>query len=153
MKVFLDTNVLASAAATRGLCADVVRAVFASHELLLSEDVLNELKKVLKSKFGVGQRLVDDFIELLKQDAVLCRCVSLPKVKLQDKDDLPTLGAAISANADVLVTGDKELLNLRSVENVEILSPRQFHEKLKAQRQRRTRPRAPRRSRRTLGER
>ena len=31
MKVFLDTNVLASAAATRGLCADVLREVFASH--------------------------------------------------------------------------------------------------------------------------
>jgi putative PIN family toxin of toxin-antitoxin system len=136
MKVFLDTNVLASAAATRGLCADVLRAVFASHELVISEDVLNELKKVLKAKFRVEQRLVDDFIALLQQDAVLGRCGSLPKVKVQDKDDLPILGAAISANADVLVTGDKELLNLGSIENVEIVSPRQFHEKLKAQRPR-----------------
>jgi putative PIN family toxin of toxin-antitoxin system len=147
MKVLLDTNVLASAAATRGLCADVLRAVFASHELLVSEDVLSELKKVLKSKFGVEQRLIDDSIELLRQDAVLCRCGSLPKVKVQDKDDLPILGAAISANAQVLVTGDKELLNLGSIENVEIVSPWQFHEKLKAQRQRRT----SRRTRRTLG--
>jgi putative PIN family toxin of toxin-antitoxin system len=147
MKVLLDTNVLASAAATRGLCADVLRAVFASHELLVSEDVLSELKKVLKSKFGVEQRLIDDFIKLVKQDALLCRCGSLPKVKVQDKDDLPILGAAISANAQVLVTGDKELLNLGSIENVEIVSPWQFHEKLKAQRQRRT----SRRTRRTLG--
>jgi putative PIN family toxin of toxin-antitoxin system len=146
MKVFLDTNVLASAAATRGLCADVLRAVFASHELLISEDVLNELRKVLKSKFRVEQRLIDDFITVLRQDAVLCRCGYLPNVKLHDKADLPILGAAISANADVLVTGDKELLNLTTIENVEILSPRQFYEKLKAQHQRRTSRRNPHRS-------
>ncbi len=147
MKVFLDTNVLASAAATRGLCADVLRAVFASHKLLISEDVLNELKKVLKSKFGVQQRFIDDFIGLLKQDAMLCLCVSLPKVEVQDEDDLPILGAAIAANAEVLVTGDKELLNLCYIERLAIVSPRQFYEKLKTQQQRRTGRGKPRSSR------
>lgn len=138
MKVFLDTNVLASAAATRGLCSDVLRAVFASHELLTSEDVLNELGRVLKSKFGVGQRLIDDFIGLLKQDTVLCRGVQLPRLELQDKNDLPILGAAIAGKAEVLVTGDRELLNLGRVQDLEIVSPRQFWEKLKAQRHLRT---------------
>ena len=138
MKVFLDTNVLASAAATRGLCADVLRAVLASHELLISEHVLNELREVLKSKFGVEQRFINDFIGLLKQDAVLCPCVSLPKVEVQDENDLPILGAAIAANADVLVTGDKELPNLGHIERLAVVSPRQFYEKLKTQQQRRT---------------
>jgi predicted nucleic acid-binding protein len=55
MKVFLDTNVLASAAATRGLCADGLRQVFASHQLFISDQVLNELNRVLRFKFGVGQ--------------------------------------------------------------------------------------------------
>ncbi len=73
MKVFLDTNVLASAAATRGLCADVLRQVFASHQLSISEQVLNELTRVLRFKFGVGQDLVDDFIWLLQQDTVLAQ--------------------------------------------------------------------------------
>jgi len=138
MKVFLDTNVLASAAATRGLCADVLRAVFASHELLISEDALNELKRVLTSKFGVEQRFIDEFSALLRQDAVLCPRVSLPRVELQDKDDLPILGAAIAAHAEVLVTGDRELLNLGHIQSLAIVSPRQFYEKLKAQQQRRT---------------
>ena len=145
MKVFLDTNVLASAAATRGLCADVLRAVFASHELLISEHVFNELRSVLRSKFGVEQRLIDDFIGLLHQDAVQCREVPLPTVELKDRGDLPILGAAISAKADVLVTGDKELLDLRRIGHLHIISPRQFWEKLKAQQQRRTPRRKPRR--------
>ncbi|MFH1351082.1 MAG: putative toxin-antitoxin system toxin component, PIN family [Pseudomonadota bacterium] len=133
MKVFLDTNVLASAAATRGLCADVLREVFASHELFISEQVLNELERVLKLKFGVRHDLIDDFIWLLQQDSALSQPSQLPRVELQDKEDLTILGAAITAGAEVLITGDKELLDLGLVENLEILSPRQFWEKLKAQ--------------------
>ena len=110
MKVFPDTNVLASAAATRGLCADVLREVFASHELSKSAQVLNELRRVLKLKFGVGQELIDDFIWLLQQDSPLAQTSKLPRVKLQDKKDLTILAAAITAGAEVFITGDKELL-------------------------------------------
>ena len=136
MKIFLDTNVLASAAATRGLCADVVREVFASHDLCISEQVLNELRRVLKLKFGVGQDLIDDFIWLLQQDSVLAQPSQVPRVKLQDKEDLTILAAAITAGAEALITGDKELLNLGRVENLKTLSPRQFWEELKAQQER-----------------
>ena len=50
---FLDTNVLASAAATRGLCADVLREVLTSYELVTFAQVLNELERVLRTKFGI----------------------------------------------------------------------------------------------------
>ena len=145
MKVFLDTNVLASAAATRGLCADVLREVFSSHELFISEQVLSELRRVLRLKFGAGQDLIDDFIWLLEQDSVSAQPGQLPETKLQDKDDLPILGAAVSAGAEVLITGDKELLDLGRIANLEILSPRQFWEKLKAQELRGARRHKPRR--------
>ena len=147
MKVFLDTNVLASAAATRGLCADVLRQVFASHELFISQQVLSELKSVLRFKFGVSQDLIDDFVWLLRRDTVLAQPAHIPRVELRDKDDLPILGAAIAAGAEVLVTGDKQLLELGHIEDLEILSPRQFWEKLKAQQQRRARRGKRRRSR------
>ena len=145
MKVFLDTNVLASAAATRGLCSDVVRQVLASHQLFISDQVLNELETVVRSKFGAGQDLIDDVIWLLQQDSFLAHPGQLPKVKLQDKDDLPILGAAIASGAEVFVTGDKELLDLGDIEGLEILSPRQFWQKLKVKQQRRTGRGKPRR--------
>jgi len=147
MKVFLDTNVLASAAATRGLCADVLREVFASHELFISGQVLIELKRVLQLKFRVTQELIDEFIELLERDSIPAQPGELPRIELKDSDDLTILGAAISAGADVLVTGDQELLELNRVSNLEVLSPRQFWEKLKAQQQRGGRRKEPRRSR------
>jgi len=145
VRVFLDTNVLVSAAATRGLCADVLREVLASHELLISAQVLSELKRVLRTKFGVAQDLIEDFISLIRQDTVLAQPGPPPPVG--DRDDLPVLSAAISEKAEVFVTGDKELLDLREVEDLAILSPRQFWDKLKAQPKRRAGRRKRRRSR------
>jgi putative PIN family toxin of toxin-antitoxin system len=133
VRVFLDTNVLASAAATRGLCADVLREVLTSHDLLTSAQVLSELKRVLRTKFGVPQDLVDDFILLTRQDAVLAQPGPPPSVDIEDQDDLPILSAAIAAKADVFVTGDKELLELSDVDDLAILSPRQFWDKLRTQ--------------------
>jgi putative PIN family toxin of toxin-antitoxin system len=131
MRVFLDTNVLASAAATRGLCADVLREVFARNELVICEQVLRELDRVLRSKFGLQEELIDDFICLLRQETILVAPGRKPNVKLRDKDDLGILAAALAGGATILITGDKELLGLTCIENLKILSPRQFWEELK----------------------
>jgi predicted nucleic acid-binding protein len=124
-----------------------VREVLAAHELLISAQVLSELRRVLRTKFGVDRDLIDDFIWLMRQDTVLARPGQLPSVGIQDHDDLPILSAAISAGADVFVTGDKEILDIGRIEKLAILSPRQFWEKLKAQPQRRAGRGKPRRSR------
>lgn len=50
MKVCLDTNVLVAAFATRGLCADVLRAVLAEHELVTGEVILAEFRRTLTTK-------------------------------------------------------------------------------------------------------
>lgn len=145
MRVFLDTNVLASAVATRGLCADALREVLASHELLTSAHVLSELKRVLGTKFGVAEDVIDDVTLLMRQYTALVQPGRLPTVALQDQDDLPILAAAIAAEAAVFVTGDKELLDIGQVENLAILSPRQFWKTLRAQPRRRVGRGRPRR--------
>ena len=147
MRVFLDTNVLAGATATRGLCADVLREVFASHHLIVSSPLFKELRRVLRKKLGAAQDLVNDFIELLQQDTILAKPGKPPDIDLHDKDDLPILASALSGKADIFVTGDKELLKLGCVGDIEILSPRQFWERLTAQQQRGTGRGKPRPSR------
>ena len=69
MKVFLDTNVLVSAMATRGLCADVLRETLTSHQLVVSVPLFNELRRVLRQKLQIPGELIDDAIEILQQDA------------------------------------------------------------------------------------
>ena len=60
MRVFLDTNVVVSALATRGICSDVLRLIVSEYDLLLSETVFGELRRVLGRKFGVPADAVQE---------------------------------------------------------------------------------------------
>ena len=126
MRVFLDTNVLASATAARGLCADVLREVLASHSLVSSDAVFAELARVLREDFGMPPELVSHVLQFLRYGAVIAHPTGHPPARLKDKDDLPILSAAIAGSADAFVTGDKEILALERVGALRILSPRQF---------------------------
>ena len=139
MKVFVDSNVLVAAVATRGLCADVLRAVLTSHELVVSQQVLDEVRRVLRRKIGVSPGPVSDFVRLLQQEADVAPAARLPDVELSDRDDLSILGAAVAAGAEVFVTGDRELVEPGNVEGMRVVSPRQFWEGLKSHRPRRGR--------------
>lgn len=133
MKVILDTNVLASAAATRGLCADVLRAALAEHELVICKNITDELSRILADKFGVAPSLIREFFWLIRQDAITVEPGVVQEVALKDKDDLGILAAAVAAQADVLVTGDKEFQDLGQIERTRILSPRAFWAQLTCQ--------------------
>lgn len=131
MKVMLDTNVLASAVATRGLCADVLREVLAEHERVTCQLILSELRRILQNKFSVPSQLVNDFDRLVRRDSIHCEPAKLPLIRFTDKGDLGILAAAIGGGADVLVTGDKEIQSIGAVGGVKIMSPRQFWEAIK----------------------
>lgn len=131
MRVLLDTNVLVSALASRGLCADVFRAGIAGHELVVAPPLLAELRRVLQTKFRVPAEAVADALWLLEQDAIAADPEPATDVELKDRSDVPILSAAINGQADVLVTGDRELLAVRRVGKLRILSPRQFWERIR----------------------
>jgi putative PIN family toxin of toxin-antitoxin system len=131
MRVFLDTNVLVSAVATRGLCADVLREVFKSHRLVISSALLSELEKALRRKIRVPEVHIKEFIALIQQDSDLASPGKLPEVPPQERADLEILSAAWSGKSDLFVTGDEELLSLGKFRNLDIVSPRAFWERLR----------------------
>lgn len=131
MRVFLDTNVLASALASRGLCADVLREVINSDELIISDPLLAELHRTLGRKFYVPERLIDEMIAFLQQDTIRAPTGDLVHIKIKDKDDVVILSSAIHAKAEVFVTGDKEVLSLGKIGQMQILSPRGFWDRTK----------------------
>ena len=130
MKIFLDTNVLASAFTTRGLCADLFRTVLAKEQLHIVEVVLKELERVLRDKFHMPKDIAKDIIAMLRDFPVTQVPKQLPVLPLRDRDDIPVIASAIASGAEFLVTGDKELLALRTKLPLRILSPRQMWEVL-----------------------
>lgn len=130
MKVLLDTNVIVSAVTTRGLCADVFRAVLSDHELVICPLIFDEVRRILRAKFSVPNGLIDEYIRFLSLDSILVDPGKPPSVNIKDKDDAEILGAALSGGANVLVTGDKELLGVKALQALRILSPREFWDEL-----------------------
>ena len=127
MKVFLDTNVLVSGFATRGLCADVIRLVLAEHEFITADVVLNELKRVLKHKIRLPGEQIQEILTFLESQTVQPKPISPPSIPVRDEDEQWVLACALAAKADVLVTGDKDLLDVaKEVSGLTLTDPRGF---------------------------
>jgi len=127
VRVFLDTNVLVAAFATRGLCADVVRTVLAEHELVVSDTVIEELTRALIEKIRLPETAVHEITTFLRASASLAEVASLPAPEaIRDPDDAVILAEALASSVEVLVTGDKDLLEAGEVPGIRILEPRGF---------------------------
>jgi putative PIN family toxin of toxin-antitoxin system len=125
VKVYLDTNVLVSALAARGLCADLMRLVLAEHEVLTGEVNLVELRRVLSTRFRAAAAQVDLVEELLRDQTVIAKPAALLPLAVRDPDDAWVLASAVAGQADLLVTGDADLLVLADRSPVAIVSPRE----------------------------
>lgn len=130
MRIFLDTNVLASAFTARGLCAEVYELAALNHELIVGEPVLGELLRVLGGKLRVPleslarlQKELEEFERAPASEVPLA-------TPLRDPADAAVLACAIAAGAEVFVTGDKELLAMRKVGNMPVVSPRELWRRL-----------------------
>ena len=132
MRVALDTNVLASAIGTRGLCADVLRAVLLEHDLVVGECVLLELRRNLAKKFRLSPEVIAEFEALLRTQAQMGPAATAVEIAGVDRNDARVLAEALAANAEVFITGDGKLQALEDRAPLPILSPRQFWEFLHA---------------------
>jgi predicted nucleic acid-binding protein len=126
LRVFLDTNVLVAAFATRGLCADVFRFAAAKHHLLIGEPVLVEVGRILTSKLGMPREDRNDVLAILRRFPLAAAATKAVPLGINDPADEWIAACALGAAAEIFVTGDKALLALRKLENMAIISPRQF---------------------------
>lgn len=131
MRIFPDTNVLVSAFATRGLCADLIELILVEHELVTGRAVLKELSRALREKLKVPPPRCEEIVDLITGEAAIVIERARPLDSRADPDDRLILGEALAAGAEVCVTGDAQLLALRAVEEMRILSPRELWEALR----------------------
>jgi uncharacterized protein len=133
LRVFLDTNVLVSAFATRGLCAELFELVLLEQDLILGRSVLQELSKALQQKLKLPARDTAAIITFLADEALQLVKSSDPLDVAVDQDDAIVLGDAIAGHAEVFVTGDAKVLGLGQHGALRIVSPRGFWELLQAE--------------------
>jgi len=124
LRVFLDTNVLVSAVATRGICADVLRVVIADHTLVVGETVLDELRRVLRRKLGVPPETVEAVEAFLRRHGTVIDRGRPLGTEIRDPCDVAVLEQAVAGQVAVLVTGDRDLLEIDHEVPIRIVSPR-----------------------------
>lgn len=127
MKVVFDTNTLVSALVFPGGQAEaaLLRIIEESDELVLSRPILDELLGVLARKFARDAEELAHAALFLSDLAVMVRPRRTLDV-VKDEPDNRVLECAVTARADVIVTGDKALLELRRYRSVRIISLREY---------------------------
>ena len=129
-RVVLDTNVLISAALRpAGAPRRVIDAVRRENgELLFSDETFDELQtRIWRSKFD-GYLSRESRAIYLAQLKTVSAWVSISGAKMgcRDPDDDMLLEAALMGNADCLVTGDRDILEMHPFRNIPILTPATF---------------------------
>jgi uncharacterized protein len=125
-RVCLDSNVIIAAFISRGLCADLFRSVLAEQELVVPQVVVDEVRRVLTKKFKLSPDALAAF------DAVLERCDIIPSgsevspISVRDPDDELVLAGALAGRAQMLVTGDGDLLAVAAQSPIPIVTPREY---------------------------
>lgn len=127
IRAVLDTNTVVSGVGWGGPPGAVLDAALAGRfEIVTSPALLDELRRVLA--YPKLQPVIGDADELIKLLAIAAIVVSPTEMVTisRDPDDDRLIEAALAARADVIVTGDQDLLTLRRVGHIRILTPRDF---------------------------
>lgn len=143
LRVLVDTNLLVSfllapQATDRTIVEVIQHGWNGDYTLLMPEDLLDELGEKLATKPYLRQhisaRQAQTFTQALRELAELLSPLpeSIPRI-VRDADDDYLLAAALYGEADVLVSGDLDLLALRErLAKPYIVSPAEFLQLLAA---------------------
>jgi len=129
----IDTNVLISVFLfSNATMNELIDEITSNHTIVLSSYVIEELKAVIKLKFPKKYESIDKFLsELPFEYTYTPEIIDATKYPaIRDKKDLPVLVSAITAEVDILITGDKDFECIE-IEKPEILTPAEFLNKYK----------------------
>ena len=131
MRVLLDSNVWLAILTTDGFCRGVWRHARRACHFYGSQDIVSEIHEKLRAKFGFSRRHTHLMTLFVAQQTELVEVTSVVKACADPNDDR-ILAAALDAECSLLVTGDADLLALKKFQGIDILTPRQFSESIRA---------------------
>jgi putative PIN family toxin of toxin-antitoxin system len=128
MIAVFDTNVLLAAIITEGICSKLLhRARIGEFSLISCPFIMKELRRILSKKFRLSQEelalVMEPISEAISQ--VIEHNLKITDV-CRDADDDNIIACAVAARADYLVTGDFDLLEIKSYKDTKIITPRDF---------------------------
>ena len=123
LRVVLDTNVLVSAFQfPAGTAATLWDALGRGRYLLVSSPaIVREFAAILRNPFEWEEADVERAVRLLARKASFVNPTSIPDAVPDDPDDNHIVACALAGHADLIVTGDKDLLRLKEYQDIPIV--------------------------------
>jgi putative PIN family toxin of toxin-antitoxin system len=138
LKAVIDTNILVSGLfAGSGTIFELMELwADGRFELVTSDEILDELYRVLhkptiRKHFKPAETDIAAFVELVRERAVITPNLYKTDVITSDPTDNKFLVAALEANADFIVSGDRHLKDVREFEGTRIVDAKTFVEEVK----------------------
>jgi putative PIN family toxin of toxin-antitoxin system len=130
VKIVFDTNVLYAALTARaGLCARLFELCLARHSIGPSQHIFGELRRHLAGKGKLSDEQLNTILHAVSDAAEMVVPSPVDATACRDADDLPVLGTALAAGAELIVSGDRDLLDVVLFERVSIVSPRTLYDR------------------------
>ncbi len=127
IRAVIDTNIFVSGFLGKGPPHKVLEAwAQAKFKLIVSDEVVMEYESVLNRLFDHNPTLVNRTIESVSLHAEYVQPAILPSKLCRDPNDEIFIRTAIAGRANYIVSGDKDLLVLNPIVNIEVLVPRTF---------------------------
>ena len=128
IKVVLDTNILISSLFWKGPPHRIVDLAIANKiQSITSPEILAEIETVLFEDFpGFPYQRIEEILRDILSYSQLITVEQIPVKELRDVRDTKIIACALSAKANYIVTGDKDLLVLKTYGGVSILNARIF---------------------------
>jgi putative PIN family toxin of toxin-antitoxin system len=124
VRIALDSSVLIAAHISRaGVCAELLEDVLLHHEMVISEFILEELGRKLVEKFYFPKREADRVTAFLRRAGIVVVPADLPTDLCRDSTDIPVLGTAVAGKCALLVSVDRDLLDMQTVHEIPIIRP------------------------------
>jgi putative PIN family toxin of toxin-antitoxin system len=125
MKVVVDANVFISSFYWKGKPRKIIERVTDGHdEAFITADILEEIQDVMsRPKFKTDSKAIQEYIRTIKNAATIIDNSASIDIVSRDKDDDKILDCAKLAQADFIISGDKDLLVLNEYAGIFIVTP------------------------------
>jgi putative PIN family toxin of toxin-antitoxin system len=127
VRIALDSSVLIAAHISRaGVCAELLEDALLYQELVTSEFILDELTRKLLEKFNFPAKEAVRVAAFLRRVGIVVVPTDLPQDACRNPTDVPLLGTAVAGQCALLISVDRDLLDMQLIRDIPIIRPDRF---------------------------
>lgn len=126
MKILFDTNVLVAAFLRGSSSYDVIEQAIHEHEIYYTTFIIAEFRRVFKNKFHYSVPIINEFVVFIEKFFIKGITADVIENICRDSDDDQVLADGVINGINVIITGDRDLLDLKIHKGIRIIRPNEY---------------------------